>query len=128
MRSLVLGAFIFASFGLAADAAEPTSDAKAVAAHAKCQVVASDRPLRLLRDVPPADRHIAAERPASRPVSAAVKEPVMKASRPVTPARIASRPAPARVASRLEQVRFLGRAEPMRLLTQHLSLMVGISY
>ena len=32
MRSLVLGAFIFASFGLTANAAEPSSDAKAVAA------------------------------------------------------------------------------------------------
>jgi hypothetical protein len=128
MRSLVLGAFIFASFGLAANAAEPSSDAKAVAAHARCQVVTADRPLRLLRDVPPADRRIAAERPVSRPVSTPAKEPVVKASRPVTPARIASRPAPARVTSRLEQVRFLGRAEPVRLLTQHLSLMVGISY
>ncbi len=29
MRSLVLGAFIFASFGLTANAAEPSSDAKA---------------------------------------------------------------------------------------------------
>jgi hypothetical protein len=130
MRSLVLGAFIFASFGLAANAAEPSADAKAAAAHARhaCQVVTADRTLRLLRDVLPGDRRIAADRPASRTVATAAKEPVVKASRPVTPARIVSRPASARVAGRLEQVRFVGRAEPVRLLTQHLSLMVGISY
>jgi hypothetical protein len=130
MRSLVLGAFIFASFGLAANAAEPSSDAKAATAHAKraCQVVTADRALRLLRDVLPVDRRIAMDRPVSRPVSTPAKEPVAKASRPVTPVHVVSGPAQARVASRLEQVRFVGRAEPVRLLTQHLSLMVGVSY
>jgi hypothetical protein len=111
MRSLVLGAFIFASLGLTANAAEPPSGAKAVGVQAKraCQVVTADRALRLLRDTVPGDRRIAADRPVSRPVS----------SRPVTPIRTASRLAP---------VRFVSRAEPVRLLTQHLSLMVGIGY
>ena len=130
MRSLVLGAFILASFGLAANAAEPSSDAKTATAHARraCQVVTADRTLRLLRDVLPGDRRIAVDRPVSRPISTPAKEPIVKATRPVTPARIVSRPVPVRVASRLDQVRFVGRAEPARLLTQHLSLMVGISY
>jgi hypothetical protein len=108
MRSLVLGAFIFASLGLTASAAEPPSGAKVLAKRA-CQVVTADRTLRLLRDALPGDRRIAADRPVSRPVS----------SRPVTPIRMASRLAP---------VRFVSRAEPVRLLSQHLSLMVGIGY
>jgi hypothetical protein len=130
MRSLVLGAFIVASFGLSAAAAEPPSDAKAAGVHARraCQVVTADRTLRLLRDTLPGDRRIAADRPVSRPVSTSAKEPAVKASRPVTPVRAVSRPAPVRTVSRLEPVRFLSRSEPARLLSQHLSLMVGISY
>jgi hypothetical protein len=128
MRSLVLGAFIFASFGLTANAAEPSSNAKAAIAHARraCQVVTADRSLRLLRDVLPGDRRIAADRPASRAASTPAKEPVVKASRPATPVHLASRSAPVRVVSRLD--RFVARAEPVRLLTQHLSLMVGTGY
>jgi hypothetical protein len=64
----------------------------------------------------------------SRPVSTPAKEPVVKLSRPATPVRVVSRSAPVRAVSRLEQIRYLSRAEPVRLLTQHLSLMVGISY
>jgi hypothetical protein len=121
MRSLVLGAFIFASFGLTANAAEPTSDAKAATAHARrvCQVVTADRTLRLLRDVLPGDRRIAADRPASHPVPAPAKAPVVKASRPATPVRLANRSEP---------VRLLNRAEPVRLLAQHVSLVVGIGF
>ena len=127
MRSLVLGAFIFASFGLTAHAAEPPSDAKAVGQHARraCQVVTADRTLRLLREVLPGDRRIATDRPMSRPPA---REPVVKASRPVTPAHLVSRPAPIRVASRSEPVRLVSRAEPVRLLAQHLSLVVGIGF
>jgi hypothetical protein len=117
MRSLVLGAFLFASFGLAANAAEPTSDAKAASHHATrpaCHWVTADRTLRLLRDILPGERRIAVERPVTRPISTPVKEAVVKVRRPV------------RVASRLE--RLISRAEPVRALTQHLSLMVGIGY
>jgi hypothetical protein len=130
MRSLVLGAFIVASFGLSAAAAEPPSDAKTAGAHARraCQVVTADRTLRLLRDSLPGERRIAVDRPASRPISTPAKEPVMKASRAVMPVRAVSRPAPFHAASRLEPVRFLSRSEPARLLSQHLSLMVGVSF
>jgi hypothetical protein len=124
MRSLVLGAFIFVSFGLTANAAESYSDAKAAAAHARraCQVVTADRSLRLLRDVLPGDRRIAADRPASRPASTATKEPVVRASRPATPVHFASRSEPVRLLSRLS------RAEPVRLLAQHVSLVVGVGF
>lgn len=124
MRSLVLGAFIFASFGLSANAAESPSDAKVVGQHMRhaCQVVTSDRTLRLLRDVLPGDRRIAADRPMSRAVSTAAKEPAVRASRPVVPVRLA------RAASRLEPIRFVSRSESVRVLTQHLTLMVGIGY
>ncbi len=130
MRSLVLGAFIFASFGLAANAAQPSSDAKAATAHARraCQVVTADRTLRLLRDVLPGDRRIAADRPASRPVSNPAKEPVVKASRPATPIRLASRSEPIRLVSRSESARLISRAEPVRQLAQRLSLVVGIGF
>jgi hypothetical protein len=130
MRSLVLGALIVASFSLTAAAAEPSSDAKASAAHARraCQVVTADRTLRLLRDTLPGDRRIAADRPASRPVSTPAKEPVVKVSRPVTPVRVVTRPAPVRAASRFEPIRYLSRSEPARVLSQHLSLMVGVSF
>jgi hypothetical protein len=129
MRSLVLGAFIFASFGLTANAAEPSSDAKAVS-HARrpaCHWVTADRTLRLLRDVLPGERRIATEHPVSRPISTPVRESILKVSRPVTPVRVVSRPAPIRVASR-DPIRFLSRAEPVRMLTQHVSLVVGIGY
>jgi hypothetical protein len=121
MRSLVLGAFIFASFGLTANAAEPSSVAKAAAAHARraCQVVTADRTLRLLRDVLPGDRRIAADRPVSRPVSTPARAPVVKVSRPATPVRLVGRSEP---------VRLMSRAEPVRLLAQHVSLVVGIGF
>ena len=112
MRSLVLGAFIIASFGLTAHAAEPLSDAKGQYARRACHVAAADRTLRLLRDTLPRERRIAAERPVSRPVSSPAREALANASRPVR------RPEPVR----------LSRAEPIRLLTQHLSLMVGIGF
>jgi hypothetical protein len=116
MRSLLLGAFIFASLGLTANAAEPPSDAKAIGQHARraCHVVTADRTLRLLRDILPGETRIAAAHPLSRPVSTPAKEPVMKASRAATPVRLASR--------------IVGRAEPVRLLAQHLSLVVGIGF
>jgi hypothetical protein len=126
MRSLVLGAFIFASFGLSASAAEPPSDK--AASHARrpaCHWVTADRTLRLLRDALPGERRIATERPVSRPV----REPIAKVSRPVTPVRVVSRPAPVRVASRGEAIRLLSRVEPAaRALAQHVSLVVGIGY
>jgi hypothetical protein len=131
MRALVLGAFIFASFGLTANAAEPPSDAKAVSHHARrpaCQWVTADRTLRLLRDTLPGDRRIAIERPMSRPVSTPVKEPIVKVSRPVTSIRVVSKPEPTHVVRRAEPIRLLSRAEPVRLQTQHVSLMVGIGY
>jgi hypothetical protein len=111
MRSLALGAFVLASFCLAANAAERPSDWKAVRQHASraCRVVTADRTLKLLRDALPGDRRIAAARPVSRPV----------ASRPVTPIRLVSRS---------EAVRLVSRAEPVRLLAQHLSLVVGIGF
>jgi hypothetical protein len=121
MRSLVLGAFIFASFGLTANAAEPSSDAKAVGQHARraCQVVTADRTLRLLRDVLPGDRRIAIDRPASHPVSTTARAPVVKVSRPATPVRLVSRSEP---------VRLMSRGEPVHLLAQRLSLVVGIGF
>jgi hypothetical protein len=132
MRSLLLGAFIFASFGLTANAAEP-SDAKAVGHHARrlaCHWVTADGTLRLLRDILPGERRIATERPVSRPVSPPIKEPIVKASRPVTPVHVASRPAPARVVGRAEPSRLLSRAEPVaRGLAQHVSsLVVGVGF
>jgi hypothetical protein len=125
MRALVLGAFIVASFGLTANAAEPPSDAKA-ANHARrpaCHTVTADRTLRLLRDTLPGERRIATERPASRLVSAPVKEPVVRVSRPVAPVRVVSRPVLVR---RAEPVHF--RAESYHAPAQHLSLMVGVSF
>jgi hypothetical protein len=122
MRALVLGAFIVASFGLTANAAEPPSDAKA-ASHARrpaCHTVTADRTLRLLRDTLPGERRIATERPASRPVSTPIKEPVVRVSRPV---RVVSRP---ELVRRAEPVHF--RAESYRAPAQHLSLMVGVSF
>lgn len=121
MRSLMLGALIFASFGLTAHAAEGPSDAKAVhqARRASCQWVTADRTLRLLRDTLPGERRIAAERPVTRAVSL----PVSRLSR--APVRVASRLEPIR---RAESVRSLVRAEPIRALSQHLSLVVGIGY
>jgi hypothetical protein len=130
MRSLVLGALILASFSLSANAAEPLSDAKVVSQHARrpaCQMVTSDRTLGLLRDILPGERRIAADRPASRPVSTPAKEPVVKVSRPVMPVRLAAKPEPIRVVSRPAPVRFVSRGEAVRLPT-HLSLMVGVSY
>jgi hypothetical protein len=121
MRSLVLGAFIVASFGLPANAAEP-SDTKAANAHARrpaCHEVTADRRLRLLHDILPEERRVATDRPMSRPVATPAKEPVVKVSRPATPVRVASRPQP---------IRLVSRAEPVRLPTQHLSLMVGVSF
>jgi hypothetical protein len=131
MRSLVLGAFIFASFGLSANAAEPPSDK--AASHARrpaCHWVTADRTLRLLRDALPGERRIATERPVSRPVSSPVREPIVKVSRPVIPVRVVvSRPAPVRVASRAESIRLLSRVEPAaRALAQRVSLMVGVGY
>jgi hypothetical protein len=123
MRALVLGAFIIASFGLTANAAESPSDAKAAARRPACHAVTADRTLRLLRDTLPGDRRIAIERPASRPVSTPVKEPVVRVSRPVAPVRVASRPEFVR---RAEPVHF--RAESYRVPAQHLSLMVGVSF
>jgi hypothetical protein len=123
MRALVLGAFIVASFGLTANAAEPSSDAKA-GNHARrpaCHAVTADRTLRLLRDTLPGERRIATERPASRPVSSPVKEPVVRVSRPMV--RVVSRPEFVR---RAEPIRF--RAESYRVPAQHLSLMVGVSF
>jgi hypothetical protein len=120
MRSLVLGAFIVASFGLPANAAEP-SDTKAANAHAKrpaCHEVTADHRLRLLHDILPGERRVATDRPMSRPVATPAKEPVVKVSRPATPVRVASRP----------PIRRVSRAEPVRLPTQHLSLMVGVSF
>ena len=122
MRSLVLGAFIVASFGLTANAAEPPSDAKAMNQHARrpaCHIVIADRTLRLLRDTLPGERRIAIERPATRPVATPIKEPVVRVSRPVAPIRVVSRPVP---------VRLVSRAEPAYAPTQHLSLVVGIGY
>src|ERR1700733_13831069 len=119
MRSLVLGAFIVASFGLTANAAESPSDAKA-ASHARrpaCHTVTADRTLRLLRDTLPGERRIAPERPASRPVSTPIKEPVVRVSRPVAPLRVVSRPVLVR---RAEPVHF--RAESYHAPAQHLSL------
>jgi hypothetical protein len=130
MRSLVLGAFIVASFGLPANAAEP-SDAKAANAHARrpaCHEVTADRRLRLLHDILPEERRVATDRPMSRPVATPAKEPVVKVSRPVTPVHVLSRPEPVRVASRPQPIRLVSRAEPVRLPTQHLSLMVGVSF
>jgi hypothetical protein len=124
MRALVLGAFIVASFGLTANAAEPPSDAK-VASHARrpaCHAVTADRTLRLLRDTLPGERRIATERPASRPVATPIKEPV-RVSRPVAPVRVVSRP---ELVRRAELVHF--RAESYRAPAQHLSLMVGVSF
>jgi hypothetical protein len=125
MRSLVLGAFIFASFGLTANAAEPPSDVKVADHRAKpaCHWVTADRTLRLLRDISPGERRIAIGRPVlrpvSRPVAAPARGPVVKvAARPVTPVRAVSRPEP---------VRFVSRAEPVRLPT-HVSLVVGIGF
>jgi hypothetical protein len=120
MRSLVLGAFIFASFGLTANAAESPSDAKAVhhVRRAACHWVTADRTLRLLRDILPGERRIATERPVTRPVSTPVK-----VSQPVT--RLASRTEPAR---RADSIRLLSRAEPIRTLAQHVSLVVGIGF
>jgi hypothetical protein len=125
MRALVLGAFIVASFGLTANAAEPSSDAKAAghARHPACHVATADRTLRLLRDTLPGERRIAAERPASRPVSTPTKEPVVRFTRPVAPVRVVSR---AEFVRRVEPVRF--RAESYRMPAQHLSLMVGVSF
>jgi hypothetical protein len=123
MRALVLGAFIVASFGLTANAAEPPSDAKA-ANHARrpaCHTVTADRTLRLLRDTLPGERRIATERPASRPVSTPIKEPVVRVSRPVV--RVVSR---SELVRRAEPVHF--RAESYRAPAQHLSLMVGVSF
>ena len=120
MRSLVLGAFLFASFGLAANAAEPPSDAKAPGHFVRrpaCHWVTADRSLRLLRDTLPAERRIATER--TRPIATPVKEFVVKVGRPVTPTRLVSRPEPIRVIS---------RAEPAHVPTQHVSLIVGIGY
>jgi hypothetical protein len=131
MRALVLAAFIFASFGLTANAAEPPSDAKAAGHHARrpaCQWVTADRTLRLLRDTLPGERRIAVERPVPRPISTPVREPVVKVSRPVTPVRMVSKSEPTHVARRAEPIRLLSRAEPVRLPTQHVSLMVGIGY
>ena len=68
MRSLVLGAFILASFGLTANAAESPSDVKVADHHARrpaCHWVTADRTLRLLRDILPGERRIATERPVS---------------------------------------------------------------
>jgi hypothetical protein len=125
MRALVLGAFIFASFGFTANAAEPSSDAKAVhqARRPACQWVTADRTLRLLRDTQSGERRIATERPVTRAVSIPAKEPVAKVSR--APVRVASRADSVR---RAEPIRFVSRAEPIRAMTQHLSLMVGIGY
>jgi hypothetical protein len=123
MRALVLGAFIVASFGLTANAAEPPSDAK-TGSHARrpaCHTVTADRTLRLLRDTLPGERRIATERPASRPVSTPTKEPVVRASRPVV--RVVSRP---ELVRRAEPVHF--RADSYRAPAQHLSLMVGVSF
>jgi hypothetical protein len=131
MRSLVLGAFILASLGISANAAESPSDAKAVGQHARrpaCQMVTADRTLRLLRDFLPGQRHIATDGPANHPILTPVKGPVVKASRPVMPVHLETKPEPIRVASRPAPVRFVSRAEPVRLSTQHLSLMVGVSY
>jgi hypothetical protein len=130
MRSLVLGAFIFVSFGLTANAAEPSSDAKVASHHVRrpaCQWVTADRTLRLLRDTLPAERRIATERPTTRPVSTPVKEPVVKASRPLAPVRVVNRPEPTRIASRAEPVRLGSRVEA-RMPAQHLSLVVGVTY
>ncbi len=122
MRSWVLGAFIFASFGLTANAAEP-SDAKAAGHHARrlaCHWVTADRTLKLLRDILPGERRIATERPVSHAVSLPIREPIVKASRPVTPVHVASRPAPARL---------LSRAEPVaRAAAQHVSMIVGVGF
>jgi hypothetical protein len=125
MRSLVLGALIVASlgvasFGLAANAAEPPSDARTVSHHARrpaCHWSTADRTLRLLRDILPGERRIAIESPMTRPVSAPAKQPVVKVSRPVSPVRVASRAEPVRVI----------RAEAARILTR-VSLVVGIGY
>jgi hypothetical protein len=116
MRSLVLGAFILASLGLTANAAESPSDAKAVrnARQPACHWVTADRTLKLLRDTLPGERRIATARPVVRLVSTPVKEPVVKVSRPAI--------------RRVDAVRFVSRAEPIRAMTQHLSLMVGIGY
>jgi hypothetical protein len=123
MRSLVLGAFIFASLGLTASAAESPSDTKAASHYARrpaCHWVTADRTLRLLRDTLPGERRIVAERPVSRP------EPAVKFSRPV---HVVSKQPPIRVASRVELIRLVSRAEPVaRALTQHVSLVVGIGY
>jgi hypothetical protein len=128
MRALMLGAVIFASLGVTANAAESPSDAKAAghqARRAACHWVTTDRRLSLLRDILPGDRRI-----ASRPVSLPIREPIVKASRPVTPPLLASRPASARTVSRVEPSRFLSRAEPVaRALVQHVSsLVVGVGF
>jgi hypothetical protein len=131
MRSLVLGAFIVASCGLTANAAEPSSDTKAASQHARrpaCQMVTADRTLRLLHDILPGDRRIAIDRPMSRPVSTPAKEPVVKASRPVMPVHLATKPESIRVASRPAPVRFVSRAEVVHLPAQHVSLVVGIGF
>jgi hypothetical protein len=131
MRSLVLGAFILASLGLSANAAESPSDAKAVGQHARrpaCQMVTADRTLRLLRDFLPGERRIATDGPASRLVSTPAKEPVVKVSRPATPVHVVNSPERVRMASRPQPIRLVSRAEPVRLPTQHLSLMVGVSF
>jgi hypothetical protein len=122
MRSLVLGAFILASCGLTANAAEPSSDTKAASQHARrpaCQMVTADRTLRLLRDILPGDRRIAINRPMSRPVST---------PRPVMPVHLATKPEPTHVVSRSAPARFVSRAEVVHLLTQHVSLVVGIGF
>ena len=70
MRALVLGALIFASFGLTASAAESRADVKAADHHARqpaCHLVTADRKLRLLRDIlagRAADRHRTAGDPS----------------------------------------------------------------
>jgi hypothetical protein len=127
MRALMLGAVIFASLGLTANAAESPSDAKAghQARRAACHWVTADRTLSLLRDILPGDRRI-----ASRPVSLPNREPIVKAGRPVAPPHVATRPTPSRTVSRVEPARLLSRAEPVaRALAQHVSsLVVGVGF
>jgi hypothetical protein len=118
MRLLVVGFFLFASFGAIANAAESPSDTKATM-HAKrlvCHWVTADRTLKLLRYTLPGERRAASERVVARPLSTPLKVSTVKMRGPVR------RSEPVRLVSRPVSVHF---ERPSR---EHVSLIVGIGY
>jgi hypothetical protein len=118
MRKLMLGAVLSAAFGLPASAAGvvagmQTASLDHVFKRSACHLVASNRPLRLLRD-----REVQV---AKRPVAVPIERTVVREPAPRISRAVATRSEPVRV-PRFESARF------ERTSSERVSLMVGIGY